>query len=113
MSDEYALLLTKIKEALAWLALYKALPFEAVQFTNVGIVQTTNANGIKSRKPADTVVFETARTEATSNGMSALRALKQFLEENCDDYPLYSDPNAYSQPSYEIPNNEGKKRFMV
>lgn len=113
LSTEYATLLLKIKEALAWLALYKALPFQVVQFTPSGIVQTTTANGIKSQKPADRIVFENARTEAETNGLSALRALKQYLEENSSSYDKYSDPNAYSQPNYEIPNNQGKKSFMV
>lgn len=113
LTAEYKALLEKIQPALAWLALYKALPFQAVQFTPGGIVQTTTNTGIKSYTPADRAVFETAMTHATGNGMSALRHLKKWLVENCEDYPEYQDEDGVSQPNYEIPDNEGKKSFMV
>ncbi len=113
LTNEYKTLLTKIRQALAWLVLYKALPFQAVQFTPGGIVQTSKNTGLKSQKPADRTAYETAMTAATTNGMSALRHLKKYLEENCEDYPLYDNPNTFNQPSYELPDNQGKKSFMV
>ena len=113
LSDEYQTLLKKTQQALAWLALYKALPFQAVRFTSGGIVQTTRNTGIRKQAPADRTTFETAMAHAENNGMSALRSLEKFLHENANGYPLYDNPDSHAAPSYEIPDNRGKNSFMV
>jgi len=116
LSAPYLTLLSKIQRTLAWLALYKALPFQAVQFTpGVGITSVSTADGHTSKTAADRIRYETAVTAATGSGMSFLRELKKYLDDHCADYPLYefNDYENDGQPAYELPNNYGKRSFMV
>jgi hypothetical protein len=116
LSTQYQTLLTRIKRALAWLALYKALPFQAVQFTpGVGITSVSTSDGHTAKTAADRIRYETAVTAATSSGMSFLRDLKKYLDDHADDYPNYefNDYENDPQPSYELPDNRDKRSFMV
>lgn len=116
LSAAYQALLTKIQRPLAWLALYKAMPFQAVQFTpGVGITSVSTNDGHTARTAADRLRYETAMTAASSSAMSFLRDLKKYLDDHCDDYPLYefNDFESDTQPAYELPDNEGKRSFMV
>lgn len=116
LSASYQTLLSKIQRSLAWLALYKALPFQAVSFTpGVGITMTSTADGHTTRQAADRLRFETAMTAATGTAMSFLRELKKYLDDHAADYPLYTfnDFENDPQPSYSLPDNFGKKSFMV
>lgn len=116
LSAAYATLLLKIQRTLAWLALYRALPFQAVQFTpGVGITSVSTSDGHTAKSAADRQRYETAVTAATSVGMSCLRDLKKYLDDHCSDYPLYEfgDFENDNQPSYSLPENAGKRSFMV
>jgi hypothetical protein len=116
LSAAYAKLLPKIQRTLAWLALYKALPFQAVQFTpGVGITSVSTADGHTAKTAADRIRYETAVTAATSSGMSFLRDLKKYLDDHADDYPNYefNDYENDPQPSYELHDNRDKRSFMV
>lgn len=115
LTTPYKTLVSKIQRALAWLTVYKALPWAAIAFNPQGISVSSTGDGIQLKTTADRLRFETAKTEATNNGMSFLRDLKKYLDDHCDDYPLYefNDFESDTQPAYELPNNEGKRSFMV
>lgn len=113
LTDQYKVLLIKVQRALAWLALYKALPFQAVQFTSGGIVRTARKTGLQKQTPADRTAFETAMAHAGNNGRSALRSLEKFIHDNPEDYTLYENLDSQVAPGYEIPDNSNKKSFIV
>ncbi|MFN4254540.1 MAG: DUF6712 family protein [Saprospiraceae bacterium] len=114
LSADDAKLLALVQRALAYLSMYKAMPFLAIQVSALGITTSSANDGQDSRSPADRKAYETLVTHTDQTGQSLLRSLRQFLDLNCTKYPLYeSDETRNAQPFYTLPDNRGQRSFMV
>lgn len=88
-SPEASLLIKKINNALAYLSIVESLPVLNVQITTLGIRIHSISDGIISSMVAD----QDARTAYSNKmyelGNMNLARLREFLEKNATDYPLY------------------------
>lgn len=105
------------RKATAFLGLVMAIPHLQLVHTAQGLSVASNFDGIKSVGPANSAVegprLATLMSSCESQGMSALRQLKLWLDDNMADDELYSSQDPNQNPAYTIPDNTGSKSSFV
>ena len=101
-----------IRKAVANYAMYLAYDFLPIQITADGLTVSSYTDGLNSKAAA------TRKGEAQQRyniaAMSAIRTLKEFLDENYSQISDYESTANNDEPlRYQLPDNEGKKSFMV
>lgn len=79
-----------VAPALMWWAIYEALPFLRVRFTNKNIVTKTSENSTN----VDIKDLEKTQHEVESRARSFTDLLVKYLLQNSTSYPLYINPGS-------------------
>ena len=94
-------LLSYVQAALAPLAYWMELPFIHTQITDAGLVKMISAD----TQPVFKYDYNKALASLLESGMDALEELLLFLEENKEQYPLWTESKEYiKHRSYFIKN---------
>lgn len=92
MSAEQTALLAKVQSALALYTYHLAIPTLQLQISDSGIRIATNEN-LKTAFPWQ---IQALQESVVAQAGSAMESLLAFMEANKDDYPLWTDSNAYT-----------------
>ncbi|GAB3886088.1 DUF6712 family protein [Spirosoma agri] len=100
-------LMEAVGQATASVAYAKALYHLNVQQTAGGGLRIlSDFDGIYNQKAVDTKVLLEAQRNADADASSALSALKTYLTENANQYPLYKNSDRYTAKGpNELPDN--------
>ncbi|WP_019986287.1 DUF6712 family protein [Rudanella lutea] len=106
-----AALLRYVKNAVARVAYAKALYFLNVVQTPGGALRIlSDFDGIYNQKAVSSADLEAAQRRSDNEAAGALNSLKEFLDDNAAQYPLYSDSPAASAPApQQFPDNSKYK----
>lgn len=114
LSAAYTSILPRIQRPLAHWAMYKAMPFLAVQVSPSGISVSSVTDGNETRTAADRDRYATMLSAAQQTAMTFTQLLRKYIDDHIEDFPLYEgDPERLDQPRYQLPNNSGKRSFIV
>lgn len=98
-----------IKKAIANLTVARALSELNASFDENGFMTFDNTSGVKagaSKKTAEGAVVIKAQESLKESGLSALKDLKNYLEENIVSYPIYSGDSKYTANSNATVTNQ-------
>lgn len=110
------ILLEGAREAVAWTAYYYALPFLSIRINGDGVQVVSKNDSINQRSSASKDDKETARAQAGRFSDKFLNTLRQFMDINIDEYPLYKTYMAdkYVVTSYQRKvNRRGSGHFST
>lgn len=99
VSSDQARLLTLVRPAVAYYALYSALPFISVQLRNAGAVKVENPNVV----PAEKREVDALRSEVKTVGDFYTQRVLKFLRDNRDLFPTYVNQDSDMEPSTANP----------
>ncbi len=109
-NEEASKLLAKIREPLAYLVLFEALPLLPVQLTNVGPRVININDSIVTNMLATKEQVADYAAKMLQLGNMHLARLKDFLYKNVADYPLYTPPTDMDEATqYQPLISENKK----
>lgn len=106
-----------IKPVIAHFTVSRAVADLPIKLTASGITinRFGDRDNIKIKEPAKDAQLNMLHQSAKSNGETFMAMLKDFLDKNADDYPVYKNSDCYSAQSTEPRNlnKAGRKTYIV
>jgi ribosomal protein S8 len=110
-------LVTLIQKPLANIAARQAFNQLAIAYNGRGFRILSTSDGIMSKAVAPSETLTGLLSDFATRGESSLIALKQYLQDNADAWPLYKDSSAYVQSAdtqaWKMPDNSCSNSFIV
>lgn len=118
LSNANAALVEKIKPIVAVLCLKSAIPQLRLRITSSGIMVNSFSDGLTSKDQASDKQVHELIKDLADKSMQYIDHLKNFLDDNIDDYPLYANSDCYTLkadpgPRHVIENTKDSKSFWV
>lgn len=116
LSEEEAIVVGYARKALGHYALYESVP--TITFAmREGVLQVVSnaAAAMKLYQPLSDTQRVELRQKAERDGRFYLTTLKEYVEDNADDFPTYKSSTAYigAQPYQPLPVQAGHNSFML
>jgi len=116
LSEKEAVVVDYARKAVGHYALYEAIPMLTLAMRE-GVIQavSNNAAGLKLYQPLSDAQRLELRQKAERDGRAYLTSLKEYVEDNADDFPTYKSSTAYigATPYQPLPDQYGRQSFML
>jgi hypothetical protein len=110
-------LVTLIQKPLANIAARQAFNQLAIAFDGRGFRILSSSDGIMQKAAVTGDTLTGMLSDFASRGEASIIALKQYLQDNADTWPLYKDSTAYIKSAdtqaWTMPDNSCRNSFMV
>lgn len=106
-------LLDKIKNAIAWLALYEAAPTLKAIIEDGNLITAMPGESHRLYATLSKEELSDIKIDASAKGLMYLSRLKEYLDLNASDFTLYTESACYKSRAsdYSLPENSASTSF--